>query len=321
MDQKQISMVRTYPIHSIQLLVLLAVLLCAACKKQELQVRPNNIAPDHEGVPTVVIRNYVNRLFIDLFGREPVDAEMDVEVAVLENAGLNVDARVALVNKLMTSTDHVQGDSSYKEAYHLRLYGTFKAHFLEGVSDEVIDGYISDAQQAAIADSLSGNAQGASESNSELMKLLRLRSARTEHRDGLISANEVAKRMMFNAVFDFINMNSFNFVNASFDNMLFRYPTNAEFNAGFNMVEHNTSGILFGASAQNKPGYLDILVNSTEGNEGMVRIWYRSFLGRDPSSFESYQATMAYQSDQDLQRLQRSILIGDEYAGLDSSND
>jgi len=300
---------------------LLAVLVCVGCKKQELQVRPNNDAPDYDGVPTVVTQNYVNRLFIDLLGREPVDAEMDAEVATLENAGLHVDARISLVNKLMTSTAFVQGDSSYKEAYHQRLYGSFKARFLEGVSDEVIDGYINDAQQAAVADSLSGNAQGASESNSTLQKLLRLRNARMEHRDGLITANEVVKRMMFNPIFDFINMNSFNFVNASFDNMLFRYPTNAEFTAGFDMVEHNTSAVLFGASAQNKAGYLDILVHSSEGNEGLVRFCYQSFLGREPSTFEAYQAAAAYQSDHDFQRLQRTILISDEYAGLGNSGD
>lgn len=309
----------THTFRTNHLPVLLAVLICSACKKQELEVRPDNVAPDYDGVPTVVTRNYVNRLFIDLLGREPVDAEMDAEVADLENAGLNSDARVSLVNKLMTSTAFVQGDSSYKEAYHQRLYGSFKARFLEGVSDDVIDGYISDAQQAALADSLSGNAQGASESNSTLQKLLRLKNARVDHRDGLITANEVVKRMMFNSVFDFINMNSFNFVNASFDNMLFRYPTNAEFTAGFTMVEHNASAILFGASAQNKSGYLDILVNSPEGNEGLVRFCYRSFLGRDPSTFESYQITTTYQSDHDFQRLQRTILISDEYAGLSNS--
>ncbi len=314
------SMARKHTFQDIHLSVLLAVLVCVGCKKEELQVRPDNLAPDYDGVPTVVTRNYVNRLFIDLLGREPVDTEMDAEVSTLENAGLSVDARTTLVNKLMTSTTFVQGDSSYKEAYHQRLYGSFKARFLEGASDEVIDGYINDAQQAAVADSLSGNSQGASESNSTLQKLLRLRNARMEHRDGLITANEVAKRMMFNSIFDFINMNSFNFVNASFDNMLFRYPTNAEFTAGFEMVEHNASAILFGASAQNKAGYLDILVNSTEGNEGLVRFCYKSFLGREPSTYETYQASAAYQTDHDFQRLQRSILIGDEYAGLGNPN-
>ncbi|HRH70296.1 MAG TPA: hypothetical protein PLB89_12385 [Flavobacteriales bacterium] len=291
----------------------------SACKKEEVEVRPDNQAPDYYGVPTVVVQNYVNRLFIDLLGREPVDAEMNAEVATLESAGLSSGSRIALVNKLMTSTVFVEGDSSYKNAYYQRQYEGFKARFLEGVSDEVIDGFIGNAAQAALADSLSGNAQGASESNSALQRLLRLKNSRTQFRDGLINVNEVVKRMMLNAVYDEINMNTFNFLNASFDNLLFRYPTDAEFDAGYTMVENNASALLFGQSGQNKAAYLDILVQSAEGHEGLVRLCYRTFLGRDPSTFEAYQLTTAFRADHDLQRLQRSILIGDEYAGLSNN--
>lgn len=301
---------------SIQLVALALLVSVTACKKEEVEVRPDNQAPDYAGVPTVVVQNYVNRLFIDLLGREPLDVEMNAEVSALESAGLSGDSRTALVNKLMTSTAFVEGDSSYKNAYHQRQYEGFKARFLEGVSDEVIDGYIGNAAQAALADSLSGNAQGASESNSALQKLLRLKNSRTELRDGLITVNEAVKRMMLNDVYDEINMNTFNFLNASFDNLLFRYPTNAEFDAGYAMVENNASAILFGQSGQNKAAYLDILVNSTEGHEGLVRLYFRTFLGREPSTYEAYQITSAFQEDHDLQRMQRTILIGDEYAGL-----
>ena len=304
---------------STQLVALALLVSVTACKKEEVEVRPDNQAPDYAGVPTVVVQNYVNRLFIDLLGREPIDVEMNAEVSALESAGLSADSRTALVNKLMTGTAFVVGDSSYKNAYHQRQYEGFKARFLEGVSDEVIDGYIGNAAQAALADSLSGNAQGANESNSALQKLLRLKNSRTELRDGLITVNEAVKRMMFNDVYDEINMNTFNFLNASFDNLLFRYPTNAEFDAGYTMVENNASAILFGQSGQNKAAYLDILVNSTEGHEGLVRLYFRTFLGREPSTYEAYQITSAFQADHDLQRMQRTILIGDEYAGLSNN--
>ncbi|HOY29297.1 MAG TPA: hypothetical protein PLR96_10010, partial [Flavobacteriales bacterium] len=48
----------------------LMALALVACKKEELVVRPDNEAPDYDGVASVVVRNYVNRLFIDLLGRE-----------------------------------------------------------------------------------------------------------------------------------------------------------------------------------------------------------------------------------------------------------
>lgn len=287
-----------------------------ACKKEELVVRTGNQAPDYSGVPTVVVRNYVNRLFIDLLGREPVDAEMDTEVAALESAGLSAEARNALVNKLMTSTAYVAGDSSYKNAYAQRVYEQFKARFIEGVSDEVIDGFIGNAAQAALEDSLSGDTSATSASNSALQRLLRLKEARIHYRDGVITGTEMARRMMFNDVYDEINMNTFNFVNASFDNLLFRYPTDAEFDAGFAMVEYNNAALLFGISGQGRDGYLDILVNSAEGHEGLVRMFFRSYMGREPSTYESYQLTTGFVADNDLRRMQRRILIGDEYAGL-----
>ena len=302
-----------------QFLLCAAVLFTVGCKKEEVTIRPDNQAPDYAGVPTVVVQNYVNRLFIDLLGREPLDAEMNAEVAGLESAELSMDARATLVNKLMTSTVFMEGDSSYKNAYYQRQYEAFKARFLEGVSDEVIDGFIDLAAQSALADSLSGNAQGASESNSALQKLLRMKGSRTQYRDGLISVNEVVKRMMLNDVYDEIHMNSFNFVNASFDNLLFRYPTDAEFNASYTMVDANASAILFGQSAQNKSGYLNILVNSSEGHEGLVRLSFRTYLGREPSTYEAYQLTSSFHADHDLQRMQRTILTGDEYAGLSTS--
>jgi len=297
----------------------LMALALVACKKEELVVRPDNEAPDYDGVASVVVRNYVNRLFIDLLGREPVDAEMNAEVSALESAGLSVDARVALVNKLMTSTTFVPGDSSYQHAYAQRTYEQFKARFIEGVSDEVIDGFIGNAAQAALEDSLSGDAQGASESNSALQRLLRLKSARIHYREGTITGSEMAKRMMFNDVYDEINMNAFNFINASFDNLLFRFPTNAEFDAAYTMVEQSAPALLFGQSAQNKGGYLDILVNSAEGHEGLVRLFFRAYLGREPSTSEVFPILNAFLNDHDLRRMQRTILVSDEYAGLQNS--
>ena len=37
-------------------------------------------------------------------------------------------------------------------------------------------------------------------------------------------------------------MNTFNFVNAAFDNLLFRYPTQNEFNNSYFMIEDNQLG-------------------------------------------------------------------------------
>lgn len=295
--------------------LLAATLFASSCQK-EPEVVPNNQAPDYEGVATVITENYVNRLFIDLLGREPLDAEMSAEVAALESASLSAEARATLVNKLMTSTAPLADDSSYKNKYYTRQYELYKSRCLEGVSDEVIDGFIANAQQQALDDSLSGNGAGLNAANSELGRLLALKGSRTQYRDGLIGIPEVMRRMVLNSVYDEIHMNSFNYVNATFDNLLLRYPTDAEFNTAYAMVENGSPGLLFGQSGQNKGDYAAIVANSAECHEGLVRWSYMTFLGRVPNSAELYAVLPAFLADHDLQKVQRTILISDEYANI-----
>ena len=52
-----------------------------------------------------------------------------------------------------------------------------------------------------------------------------------------IEIDEVTQRMLYNAVYDEINMNSFNFINATFDDLFFRFPTQAEFDDAYEVVE------------------------------------------------------------------------------------
>lgn len=294
---------------------LLFLLFLVGCKK-ETEVIPDNQPPDYEGVATVITENYVNRLFIDLLGREPLDAEMAAEVAALESAELSQGSREALVNKLMTGTAWLEDDSSYKNKYYIRQIELYRARCLEGVSDEYIDEAIGTAQQNALADSLAGNTVGANESNLELQRLLALKSARWEYRDGLIGINEVMRRMVFNPIYDQINMNSFNFINATFDNLLLRFPTEAELDASYAMVDGNSAAVLFTQSGQNKSDYSHIITNNNEFLEGMVRWSYRTFLGREPSTFETYTAMADFQNEHDLQKVQRRILTSDEYANI-----
>lgn len=296
--------------------VVLMVIALVACRK-DVEVVEDNQAPNYEGIPTVVVRNYVNRLFIDLIGREPLDVEMDADVNELESNGLSSAARAALVDRLMTSTDYIQGDSSYRNAYYQRQYELYKARCLEGASDAVIDQYIGMAQLSALADSLAGNTASAQQAQARVQRLVDLRSSRIEYREGVIGINEVFRRVIYNDIFDEINMGSFNFVNATFDNLFLRYPSTSEFNAGYNMVEHSQPDILFGMSGQSKSDYVDIVVSSIEFHEGMIDWCYLTFQGRLPDSYETYELLGPFLSDKDLQKVQRHILTSDEYANFD----
>ena len=296
-------------------LIALFTLAILGCKKDPVVFDDNEIPP-YAGIPTIEVNNYVNRLFIDLIGREPLDVEMEAEVAVLEANDLNQSSRLALVQKLMYSVEPLEGDTSYNNAYHWKLYESLKARFIEGASDAYIQEEIANFEFNALNDSLSGNFESYTENKTQSNRLKSIISGRTELMNGSINIDELCRRMMFNSVYDFINMNSFNFVNASFDDLFFRFPTNQEFDNAYQIIEFNQPGVIFGEVASNKLDYLNILTQSNEYEAGMVYWSYLSLMGREPTTLESFEGINAFNETGLVNNVQTPILISDEYAGF-----
>ena len=73
--------------------------LFVGCKKETIIIDGNN-PPFYDKVPTIKIQNYVNRIFIDLIGREPLDSEMDENVDYLRKNNLSKDSRSVIIKKL-----------------------------------------------------------------------------------------------------------------------------------------------------------------------------------------------------------------------------
>ena len=69
-------------------------------------------------------------------------------------------------------------------------------------------------------------------------------SSEHEYMNGNININEILENDI-QSIYDQINMNTFNFVNASFDNLLYRYPTQYEFDEVYKMIEDNTAQIVW----------------------------------------------------------------------------
>lgn len=290
-------------------------LLIAACKKEEL-VFDDNTPPSYSGVSTVVLNNYINRLFIDVIGREPLNVEMEAEVAALREADLGMEARSALVDKLMYSTDFVEGDSSYRRAYCVKLYENLKARFIEGASDEFLLSEYNMLRGNAVLDSLNGDMTGYTLKMQDAQRLSDLLESRAEWQENEISIDTMVQRMLLNAIYDEINMNAFNFVNASFDDLFYRFPTPPEFESAYTIVEFNQPATLFNAVAQNKAEYVALITATGEYYEGMV-IWvYQSLLSRPPTSSEVFSTALDFRNTQDISAVQRKLLVSDEYAGF-----
>jgi hypothetical protein len=294
--------------------ILLLVVVASSCKKGELV--PDNNAPYYDGIPTVKVQNYVNRLYIDLIGREPLDTEMIADVATLRAENLSMESRDLLITKLQTDTNYISGDSSYFVAYYQRLYNLFKFRLLEGASDAEIDVYMGLSQNDIFSDSLNGDSLGMQRAKLEVAKYQRVKAIPFELRSGVIDIRIAYARLLNNGVYDQINMNSFNFVRASFNDLFGRYPTQNEFDNSFAMVDANESRLVLGQPGQNKGDFINILVNATEFKEGLIRWAYKTFMARDATTAEVNALMQDFNTTLNFPRMQKEILKTDEYANF-----
>lgn len=286
-----------------------------SCKK-DAEVIPDNDAPYYESIPRVLIENYVNRTFIDLIGREPLDPEMAYYVDFLKVNNLDFESRDSMIIVLMTDTQPRPEEGSYVQAYYQRVYDLSKARFLEGVADAYIQSEIGQLSFGLQVDSLNGDYAAAAEKLREIRKFQNILDCRVDYMNDSIGLDSVCARMINNNIYDFINMNTFNFVNASFDDLFWRFPTEGEFWAGYDMIESNQSQIIFGESGTNKEEYIDILVRQREFYEGNITWAYSTLLARPASTLELSDMMNHFWFDHDFQRVQRKIIRTDEYAGF-----
>ena len=289
------------------------VLVLFSCKKEDVLIR-NNDSPYYGGVPTVLVEFYVNRVFIDLIGREPFDTEMENEVAFLRSYDLSMEGRDSLILKLQTDTTYIPGDSSYKFAYYHRMYEILKVRMMEGVSNAEIGQYSSNAYQNYIVDSIAGEMLNAYKKLLDYHNLNDVIKSELQYYNDTIGIKDMHRRMIFNAVYDEINMNVFNYINAVFDNLLFRYPTLFEFDESYKMISDNTPQILLGQSGQSKYDFADIVCDSRGFYEGVIQWAYLTLLARVPTSEEVDKLMNKFYYDYDFQYIQRQIMISDEYA-------
>lgn len=301
-------------VKSTFLLLISTLLLYTSCTKKDEKVIAGNVPKTYENVSTVKVENYINRLYIDLLGREPLDAENDRDLGFLRSGNLSYDTRKLLITRLMTDSAFVPGDSSYKRAYFQRIYDLSKARLLEGASENEFYEIIGPAQFGLTSSRLLGDSIGVFAAMETISKCTNVLKSRRAYQYGLITINDMYAYMLNNDIYDKINMNSLNFVNASFDDMFFRFPTRDEFTIAYDIIERSKSGSLFGGYAGNKAEYCAMLVNSREFSEGIIKWCYLTLIGREPSTQETYNLVRDFHNTKNLQQVQKLILITDEYA-------
>tara|TARA_B100001093_G_scaffold455381_1_gene465441 strand:+ start:18032 stop:18934 length:903 start_codon:yes stop_codon:yes gene_type:complete len=293
--------------------VVCLIFLIFSCKKDS-EIINNNNAPYYSEIPTLLIENYVNRVYIDLIGREPLDQEMINDVQFLRAADVSLNSRDSLLTRLQYDTTFVEGDSSYKFAYFHRIYEMMKVRLIEGTSNSYLGSELNTFYNNYVQDSINGNMLDAYKRLLNYSQLNNVVESELQYYHGEIEINEMCRRMIFNPVYDNINMNTFNFVNAAFDNLLFRYPTQYEFDQVYTMIDDNTAQIVLGSSGNNKEDFTYIISETREFYQGMIIWTYNTLLARNPTSIEVDLLMNDFYFSHDYQWLQRQIMKTDEYA-------
>lgn len=283
---------------TISFVVLLSLI---SCNKQEEILIDDNTAPPDYTIDDVVVESYINRSYISLLGRKPDSNEASSASTTLRQNNLSVANREAFLNGLLGRAEYFERQYDIGRSLYLNSVDT------TGINQEllVLDIILSDPQYSAVWPLV----------EIEKTKLLELLEIPDELTNGNIDMPEMHRRMVFNLIYDEINMGTQNFVVSMFQNFLFRYPTAAELAAGELMVDGFASTV-FLENGRTKEDFMDIFFASGDYCEGQVRDVYTRYLFREPTAEELESLSVAYKADGDYQALVRSVLASDEYAGL-----
>ncbi|MEO1449761.1 MAG: hypothetical protein AAFV07_09525 [Bacteroidota bacterium] len=261
----------------------------------------DNTAPPDLSVPEVLKENFINKSYISLLGRKPTEVEFSTGLSTLNLGQTNVDSRKAVLRSIVDQPE-----------FGIRMFDVALLEILNGVDTAEI------RQQIDIFYLLLTQPEYQPFREFieiEIAELEALMGAQAELVQGNINRAELHRRCINNGVYDEINMGTQNFILATFEYFLGRYPTEAEEEAAIQMVDgFNT--VLFGTSGTGKEGFLHVFFDSDDYFEGQVRDVYQDFLFRAPSSWEMSQATIAFKEQGDFAALLIDILSTDEYLGL-----
>lgn len=296
---------------------ILCICLILSCDSRLEEIVPDNNSYSTTGISKIKIENYVNRLFIDLIGREPIDIEQTTEADSLNENNLSEESRLDLIYRLMTDTSFSINEGSYQAAFSLNLYLLAKIRCVEGVSDsEIVQLRLNPLYIQASEDSLSQNWEEYYKKLNEIRRYELLLRSSEDLRLGRIHYHEVYAFMIDNGLYDMFNMNAFNFIRASFDQLLFRLPTDQEYNQAFDMVEYELSAELLGELGNSKSDYINILINSVAMKEGMIRWAFQVFLQRPGTPAEIATLLEEYKVHENINHIIAKIVVTDEYANF-----
>jgi hypothetical protein len=297
---------------NLHLLLLLIICSLFSCTKEEIiyenehinVIINDNDAPPYSGITSIQIEGYVNRLFIDLLGREPSVTERTQTKDYLKSNDLTTEARAFVLNQLMTSNE-----------YYQRFFTVHSGKLLDGITEQDITNGIATFNILYNNAVTAGNAPLAQYYQKGQVKLTSLQQAISDYSINLISIDQFFARLIDNPFFDDINMGSENFAIGSFEGLFNRLPTETELTASIEMVDGFSAQLLL-KDGNGKDDFIKIVTTVPEFYQGLTIDIYNQLLARNPDSPEMSEGTIILSSTSDYKAVQELVLISDEYAGF-----
>ncbi|MFN8285300.1 MAG: hypothetical protein U0V74_01030 [Chitinophagales bacterium] len=282
-------------------LLLLPVLFIAACNKTEEVVIKDNIPPPDHTIDSTVIEIYVNKAYINILGREPIGNEKQDGISLLKQDNFSKTRREQFVNTLFANPE-----------YNINLLRVARNEYLRGLDSLEVAGQIYLFQQLLLQPQY---APFYDVINKEIARLQSWQQSSHDLTAGTLDYKGLLKRSINNYFYDQINMGTENFVVSTYQNFLFRYPSDAELAAGKTMVDGGVS-VVFLQQGQNKDDYIQIFFDSDDYYEGQVRYMFTKYLFREPTDGEIAFYSGTYKTTGDYQKLGVAVFSMDEYAGI-----
>src|ERR1019366_7646653 len=242
-----------------------------SCTKTVTTVVPGNVPPPDHTIDSSTIIMYLNKTYINLLGRKPVGMEQSIAMATLRSHNFSVADRQAFIQTLFL-----------KPEYNRTLYINADKQYLNSIDSAEVAAQIYQFNYDLTQSSYSAYY---SFIRFEIGTLDTLQNTINYMNAGVMDYRAMLKRIANNYAYDQINMGTQNFVVSTFQNFLFRYPTNSELANAESIVNGLTSQ-LFLQVGQNKQDYINIFFASDDFIQGQVQLIFQQYLFRKPTSAE-----------------------------------
>lgn len=280
-------------------LYFLAILTLSSCTKEELKVVKGNEPPPDFTQSKSTRREFIDKAFIILSGREANLIELNWADSLLLANQFSSQSREQVVNYITSQPEFLQNE--YQQNIINQLNGA--------VNDQEITDRINTYNLILMNDSL---AFFHPIIIYERDRMLLFQQAKSSFLNGSLNWKELYIRTVNNSIFDDLNMGSLNFVIAVYQLFYQRNPTLNETQAGVEMVD-NLNSVLYSQNGSSKDEFLNIFFNQAAYYEGQIQILFKRLLLRLPSTEEQSFYTQLYLQTQNHRLIIAKISALDEF--------